>query len=215
LLAQTRAVWIALALALTYYGIKQQLFRKPVALISLGIAGSLALGLVIATLGSQNIYAQVITLFTQADSSSNDRISTMKAGLNFIAKQTLVIGVGPGNQDAVYASKGDDLAFDATTHSMYLDTAIQIGVLGLLAYVWLLVRSWKEAGFVAKYSNTLFFTELSNGFRYMLVAVVIMHVFQGNLFGNPKTNLLVWGLFGLVSVARKLTLQQIKIQDNQ
>lgn len=209
LLAQTRGVWLGMVVGLMYYIFNQRIIFRPYVLISMIIFTGIASIVVIAFLGTQNLLSQFNSVISQQDSSASLRVSTMLTGIGFIKERALIIGVGPGNQDVVFNADSSEFDFSATTHSMYVDLAIGIGLLGLLAYLWLLWRSWKEAVFVKKRSPSQFLRELSNSYHYMVICLLVIHVFQGNLFGNPKTNLLVWGVIGLISVARRISLDEV------
>lgn len=209
--AQTRGVWLGLLLGMLVYSLRQKLFLRPSRLIFLSLGIVLALTLAISAIGLNSMIVQIQSIVNQFDSSSFSRMTTMRQGIDMIKSQTLLIGIGPGNEKTVFEQSGLDWMFGATTHSMYLDTAIAIGGIGLVIFFWILLRSWKEARQVRRISDSLFLHGLASGFQYALLAIMVTFIFQGNLFGNPKTNLLIWGLIGLISSAARISKNEITI----
>lgn len=75
--------------------------------------------------------------------------------------------------------------------------------LSIPAFFWLMIASWREASGVRRSASPTL-RALGTGFQLMWVALMVIYVVRGNFLGNPKTNLTVWGIMGLVSAARRL-----------
>jgi len=201
LLAQVRGVYMGLCAGLLYYAFAGRIYLRPKRLVVLSIIAATTLAVVTALVGAQNVMAQVQSIITRADSSSLSRLSSMQQGIEILASETPLIGVGPGNHLSALGLHSGSIG--GTTHSMYLDLAIQLGGLGLVAFFWLMIASWREANRVRRSSSPAL-RALATGFQPMWVALAAIYVVQGNFLGNPKTNLTVWGIMGLVSAARRL-----------
>ena len=70
----------------------------------------------------------------QGGELAGNRQAIWKAGLDHVLDRP-ILGLGLGNQQVAQAHLG----MEATTHNLYLDTALELGATGLLALVALLV----------------------------------------------------------------------------
>lgn len=202
LLAQVRAVWLGLAIGIFYYLVRSGAFVSPKRLLTILFGLALSGTIAVAVLGVGDIVLHAESLLLREDSSAISRLTTMQQGLRIVSSRAPVIGVGPGS---VRAALGLNSAYaGGTTHSLYLDTAVATGSLGLLAYLWLMARSYSEARFAGRNSHSLFLRDISLGFQSLWLSLFVIQVFQGNLFGNPKTNIMLWGLIALISVSARL-----------
>ena len=203
MVSQVRAVWLGLAVGILYYLFRSGALLNPRRLAILLSGLVLASVLAFVAAGPGSLAWHVESIFVGEDSSARSRIMTMQQGVEIVSQETPVIGVGPGNVRAALGLRSDFAG--GTTHSMYLDVAVAIGGLGLLAYSWLMFRSFSAARFVNHRSPSVFLQDISLGFEVAWISLLVIQVFQGNLFGNPKSNIMWWGVIGLISVAARLT----------
>lgn len=208
LLSQVRGVYMGLCAGLLYYAFASRICLRPQRLAALSTITATALVVVVALVGAQDVVAQVQSIFTRTDSSSLSRLGTMQHGLEIVVYETPLVGLGPGNHFSALGLQSGSIG--GTTHSMYLDLAIQLGGLGLLGFFWLMTASWREASRVRNSASPTL-RALATGYQPMWVALMVTYVVQGNFFGNPKTNLVIWGLVGLVSAARQQYQRRIGV----
>lgn len=92
---------------------------------------------------SYSVVARFVSIFKGGDPSAVGRLGLWKNILPFIVKRPL-LGVGPGSFHLLYA--GDDKA-----HNELLNIASTLGLLSLLAYLWVMVTFfWTASGAVKR-----------------------------------------------------------------
>ncbi len=163
--------------------------RRPLMLILLVV---LALALVGAVLFRGADFASLVSM-----DSGIQRVHLYRAGLSMIAKRP-VLGYGPGNYHLAMAhvqmGSGEERLKRAHLHNLYLQTALESGIVGLGAFlffavsvIWLLIRSFRSsqtaearylAGAVCVSTCAFFAYNMIDVFRYHGV-----HLIAGALMG--------------------------------
>lgn len=131
-----------------------------------------------------------------------ERISIYKNALNMI-KHHPVIGVGVNTFTRNYPlyklpePKGAETPNSIYAHNIYLHMASEIGLLGLIIFLWLLFRLFKSApGNYAKLSDgylKIFYLSAT----LCIVAFLINGMAETNLY-NPRVAMIFWYLIGVV-----------------
>jgi O-antigen ligase len=122
--------------------------------------------------------------------------------------QSPVMGVGWGNFTAIFGL-GDPgfIADKAQAHNLYLQLLSETGVVGFLAFFYLVVRSWKQALRQWRRSEDFIDRALAFGVQGALLAV-LAHGFVDFLFDtNPQYGTLFWALLALLVVSSRVGLR--------
>jgi len=163
--------------------------RRPLMLALLAV---LALALVAAVLFRGADFASLVSM-----DSGIQRVHLYRAGLSMLAKRP-VLGYGPGNYHLAMAhvqmGSGEERLKRAHLHNLYLQTALESGIVGLCAFlffavsvIWLLIRSFRStqaaesrylAGAVCVSACAFFAYNMIDIFRYHGV-----HLIAGALMG--------------------------------
>lgn len=136
------------------------------------------------------------------DSSQNiARIKLWKIALHMI-KDHPVFGIGNGNYASLYdkyASKYPELRNGNYTsfpcHNTYLKIQAELGIIGSLSFVGILVSAWLNVKKIISNKNE-FINTFYTGFLASMIAFYFMNVFD-NLFFVPKTTTYFWMLLAI------------------
>ena len=101
-------------------------------LFAVGLAGSLTIGLAFAG----PIYEAVFQ--SQLDEGSDSRLDIWAQAWDLLSKHPL-FGTGPAGYAAYYMTLYQGSGSSMSTHSNYMDVAAETGIVGSLAFIWLLV----------------------------------------------------------------------------
>ncbi|MBD3161424.1 MAG: hypothetical protein GF346_04360, partial [Candidatus Eisenbacteria bacterium] len=125
------------------------------------------------------------------DDKTGGRLSVWEAQIQVLTDHPLhlIAGVGYGNlQDAVREHLGRRKA----GHNLYLETAVEMGLIGLGFLLWMLWRAWKLGSvLIARGGRSLI---LGRAYHGMLACLLIL-----NLFGQRFYDFSLAGFFGLLS----------------
>jgi O-antigen ligase len=119
-------------------------------------------------------------------SSTGDRLDFYRAGLAIVREHPL-IGVGTGGFPRAYARQveGTGLSPSRNPHNEFLHIAVQLGVIGLAALLWLFVVQWRLAAQLASATET----HLA---RALVLAVVTGCMFNSLLLDHTEGLLYAW-----------------------
>ncbi|WP_024545445.1 IctB family putative bicarbonate transporter [Picosynechococcus sp. NKBG15041c] len=149
----SRGGWLAMLALLivgglmlyAWYGDRLSPFwRKWLLPICFGVGGALIL---IAILGVDSIRLRLLSIFSwRGDSSNNFRINVWFAVLRMIGDRP-VLGIGPGNNafNAIYPQYMESRFSALSAYSIFLETAVEVGLVGLTAFCWLLLNTFSQA----------------------------------------------------------------------
>ncbi|BAW95396.1 putative bicarbonate transporter, ICT family protein [[Synechococcus] sp. NIES-970] len=149
----SRGGWLAMLALLivgglmlyAWYGDRLSPFwRKWLLPICFGVGGALIL---IAILGVDSIRLRLLSIFSwRGDSSNNFRINVWFAVLRMIGDRPF-LGIGPGNNafNAIYPQYMESRFSALSAYSIFLETAVEVGLVGLTAFCWLLLNTFSQA----------------------------------------------------------------------
>jgi len=114
----------------------------------MALAMVLILGLMVATPLLSDNYIDRVTSITEyeSDTSANIRLSLWKAGLYMMMDRPL-LGIGVGNFHNAYGGEyreTDSANLWWQPHNNFIQVGAEMGLLGLVAYVWILIMILKE-----------------------------------------------------------------------
>jgi O-antigen ligase len=130
---------------------------------------------------------------TEAQESNKQRLDFYRASLAIINEHP-IIGVGTGGFPRAYAEKtrGTDAFQTRSPHNEYLHIAVQLGMVGLAALLWLFLQHWIESARIA----TPLERRLSRG---LLLTIALGCLFNSLLLDHTEGLLYAWltgALFG-------------------
>ena len=113
-----------------------------------------------------SIFNRILTIGNTADSSNAYRLYIWTSALHMIRDFGLTgIGLGPGNFTPLYASYCDPNAAVAQhSHMLYLEVWLEMGVLGIVSFLWLYLGVIRRGIRAMKHADPLL--------RYVLIACV-------------------------------------------
>jgi O-antigen ligase len=118
--------------------------------------------------------------------SNKERLDFYRASVAIIQDHPL-IGVGTGGFPRAYAEKtrGTDAFQTRNPHNEYLHIAVQIGIVGLAALLYLFFEHWRESARLATPSER----RISRG---LLLAIVVASLFNSLLLDHTEGLLYAW-----------------------
>lgn len=187
ILTFSRGAWLAVGFALVILGILWD--RRLLVLLPLGFA-------LLPLAAPEQVLTRAASIGSLEDSSNAFRLSIWVAVLRMIRAYWLT-GIGLGS--AAFSQVYPQFMLAGTpamhSHNLYLELALQLGVPGLLAFLWLLL---------AVLSRVLqVLPKLANRERGVLAALVaslggfLLHGAVDNVWYSPKLTLLFWAVLGL------------------
>ncbi|QQR78527.1 MAG: O-antigen ligase family protein [Candidatus Moraniibacteriota bacterium] len=117
-----------------------------------GVGGALFLSFLAVSLLGQPVLSRFGSSFTLADASSTERIVLWQEALGYILDRPL-LGTGLGNYIVVARPMLDTHA-PFYAHNLYLDIALEIGILGLMLFLAIYLYALRQA-FCARHSDPL------------------------------------------------------------
>jgi probable O-glycosylation ligase (exosortase A-associated) len=137
LMSYSRGAMVALVMAVPILLMRTR-FRWRMALIVVVIAG------LIPTLAGREIRERFFSIEQyQEDGSANSRFASWKAAIR-IANENPILGAGPRNSNLLSYQFGADME-GRTIHSQYLQTAADLGYVGLALYLGIVFAGWRSA----------------------------------------------------------------------
>lgn len=186
----TRGAWLASAMALLVLGLLRD--RKVLLLMLLVMVAA-------PILFPATIVDRAATIGSLDDSSNLYRIAIWKATLLMIRDYWASgVGLGPVPFSLVYPLY--EIAGTPTvhTHSLYLQIAVEMGILGLLIFLWLLRAVFKEG-----------LTASGNPYHVGIIAALIaglagqaVYGLFDNIWYSPKNLFLFWTMAGIIVASR-------------
>lgn len=194
------SLFVLLVLLLYWWSIDMPPFWRtwslPILLVSLGTVS------VLAVLFVPPVRDRVLSIFAgRGDSSNNFRINVWMAAIEMI-KDRPVIGIGPGNSafNKIYPLYQRPNFTALSAYSVFLEIAVETGLIGLFCFLWLLVVTF-NSGFVQlrrlRHQRNVEGLWLIAG----IVALVGMlgHGLVDTVWYRPQVNTLWWLMVGLVA----------------
>ena len=168
----------------------------PILLISLGTVS------VLAVLFVPPVRDRVLSIFAgRGDSSNNFRINVWMAAIEMI-KDRPVIGIGPGNSafNKIYPYYQRPNFTALSAYSVFLEVAVETGLIGLFCFLWLLVVTF-NSGLVQLRRLRLQRNVEGLWLIAGIVALVGMlgHGLVDTVWYRPQVNTIWWLMVGLVA----------------
>jgi len=133
-----------------------------------------------------------------AASSNAGRLETAKFALEYFLTNPLQ-GVGFRNY-AYIASHGTVVssirATEATAHNTYLELAVELGLIGVFAFIWLLTHLFVHARILVRQHTATKWHALGIAFSAVWVTYALICMFGGNIV-DPKWMTCIWLLAGM------------------
>ena len=162
----------------------------------LAIAAAAMTMLVIALIHFPGVFQQRYGLAAGVDASSQSsrwaqgsnkqRLDFYRASLAIIQEHP-IIGVGTGGFPRAYAeqTRGTDAFQTRNPHNEYLNIAVQLGVVGLAALLYLFFEHWRESGRLASPIER-------RASRGLLLAIAVACLFNSLLLDHTEGLLYAW-----------------------
>lgn len=166
------------------------------------LGGSAAL-LILAILLVEPVQVRVASIFAGGkDSSNNFRIQVWQSMPKMIADRP-IFGIGPGNKAfKIMATPYLPVRFDSAlgAYSVLLETAVEIGIVGLLAFLWLIVVTVNQGFAQLKRLRNLASPE---GYWLMAAIATILgmmaHGVVDTVWYRPEVNTIWWFAVAIVA----------------
>jgi len=196
-----RGAYIGLFLELLVLSLLIYKYLKPVyKKLFLNISSIFATIGILIILSSSSLKARILSIFAmRSDSSNSFRFNVYNSCIQMF-KDNWILGIGVGNQNfreiyGLYMKTG----FDAlSAYNIYLETAVESGILALLAFL----------GFVGiniyKAIKHIFEKKTINNF-YLIISVIsligiLAHGIVDTVFFRPQIQFLFWIMIGIIRV---------------
>ncbi len=191
LVTYSRGGWVAAAI-----GVSVVLAARDRRILAL----ALLVAIVAFPLLPESVRTRAITAMTMEDSSSRYRFTIWKSSLR-MARDYWASGVGLGASafSCVYPAYEIAGTPAAHTHNLYLQVLVEMGVPGLMVFLWLTVCFLGET-WSARSSGGFVPAALAGG-----IAGQIVHGLFDNIWYSPKIVFLFWAVFGLALAAARGT----------
>ncbi|MEW6608448.1 MAG: O-antigen ligase family protein [bacterium] len=108
-----------------------------------------------------------------------------------------ILGVGPGAYANVFFDYRQDVPWHYHSHNIFIQYACEMGIIGLLSFIWLLVSLFKE-GFKTIVEENTYEKAVREGLLASLIGLLIHN--QGDyLFWIPVFQLYFWLILGILT----------------
>jgi putative inorganic carbon (HCO3(-)) transporter len=215
LLTQSRGGWIGLALMALVLFVMLHYWWSPylpkfwrysaLPILFLGLASVLVLGMLFVPA----FRYRVSSIFAGSGDSSNAFRLNVWAAVWQMIQDYPVLGIGPGDQvfKKVYPLYQRPRFTALSAYSILLEVTVEMGFIGLFAFLWLLLVAFNQGAVQLKRLR-----ELGNRDAFWLIGAVALvagmvgHGLVDTVWYRPSVNVLWW--FGLALVASFYTYQQ-------
>lgn len=191
---------VLLILLVQFWSLRFPPFWRRWALPALVGAGAAVVVLAVVTLDP--LRDRVMTIFAgRSDSSNNFRINVWAAVVEMI-KDRPILGIGPGNDafNAVYPFYQRPRFTALSAYSIFLETLVEAGILGLAAFLWLMVvtvgQGWRRL-------QQLRETQAREAYWLMAAlatqAGMLVHGLVDTIWYRPQVSTLWWLMLAIVA----------------
>ena len=202
-------IFVFLVLLVYWYSIQLPPKFRPWAMPAL--LGSSAMVVLLAILFVEPIRDRVASIFVgREDSSNNFRINVWSAVVEMIRDRP-ILGIGPGNDafNKIYPLYQRPRFTALSAYSIFLEIAVETGVIGLLCFLWLLVVTFNQGIEQIKRLR-----EVSNSQGFWLIAAIagisgmLAHGLVDTVWYRPQVITLWWLMVAIIasfSTPRQIT----------
>ncbi|HEX3033183.1 MAG TPA: O-antigen ligase family protein [Bacillota bacterium] len=188
LFTYSRGAWIALVLAMFYYGVVHN--RKLLALI---VIASILAPIAVPSVGRRVTY--LLSPEYVKSSQKGGRLVRWTKAIN-IVKKSPVVGVGLGRYGGAVATNAK-IPGTFYVDNYYLKTLAEMGILGLAAMLWLFLNCMRFGTNAYRRAEDPFLRDLGAGIMAGLLGLLI-HNGVENVFEVPMINSYFWFFLGMV-----------------
>ena len=194
----SRGAWISLLIVLTVYGVFKNKFILMPLIFFIAAVG----------IFDQSLTERFLSAFHAGDTSSNMRLGIWESTIAMILDHPL-LGIGWGAFWMVYPSYDFFIQNDAVlivhAHNMYLNFAAEIGVLGLLAFLAVMIKHINLALTSTNLRASTFLNGLTLGCGLSMVAVAI-NGFTDYVLFNIELSMLFWLVCAIIVISCRRSL---------
>ncbi|MFE4105449.1 IctB family putative bicarbonate transporter [Almyronema epifaneia] len=164
--------------------------------------GGAAAFLVVAILALAPLRSRVASIFAgRQDSSNNFRLNVWAAVIEMIRDRP-VLGIGPGNDafNQIYPLYQRPRYTALSAYSIFLETAVEAGLVGFCAFLWLLIVAFTQG-----LTQLRRLRQLADVQAYWLMAAIatqvglLMHGLVDTVWYRPQVSTLWWLMMALVA----------------
>lgn len=167
-----------------------------------GVFGGILSLIVLAMLFVEPLRERVASMFVgRSDSSNNFRINVWQSVLQMIRDRP-ILGIGPGNNafNKIYPLYMRPRFSALSAYSIWLETAVETGIIGLITFVWLLVVTFNQG---LQQLHRLRSQANLHGYWLMgaiaIIAGMMGHGVVDTVWYRPQINTLWWLVMALVA----------------
>lgn len=172
-----------------------------------GLAGILCLGILFV----EPLRDRVLSIFAgRKDSSNNFRLNVWAAALDMIRDRP-IIGIGPGNDafNRIYPLFQRPNFSALSAYSIYLDIAVETGLIGIAGFLWLLLvifqRSWLQIQQFRQHNSREIFWLIA---AVAAVMGLLAHGLVDTVWSRPQVNTLWWFMVAIIASYSRLIKPQ-------
>ncbi len=210
-LAVSRGAWVALSVTAGLWGLwrlrvpLQQHVRLPKRRYVVG--GGLTVGLILAILATSMAPAAELP----GTAALQNRLTLLRSGSR-LARDYLFTGIGPGTFELHYAVYNllIHVGYVPHTHNLFLDLLIELGILGIAAYLWLTITALVHGAqhLERADANTAWLIETGLALQIM---IVVHGLVDDVLFGS-RALFLLFIPYGLLASASSMVNAESEVE---
>lgn len=158
--------------------------------------------MIVAVLAVDSIRIRLLSIFSwRGDSSNNFRINVWYAVFQMIGDRPLV-GIGPGHDafNAIYPRYMESRFSALSAYSIFLETAVEMGLAGLTIFCWLLINVFTKGLQTIKQLRTS--NKMEGLWLIGSIAAMAGLLVQGlfdTVWYRPQVNTLWWLMVGIIA----------------
>ncbi len=166
------------------------------------VLGGFGAFILVAVLAVEPLRLRVMSIFAgREDSSNNFRMNVWAAVIDMIRDRPL-IGIGPGNSafNKIYPLYMSPRFSALSAYSVYLETAIETGLIGLSVFLWLIIVTINQG--VRQLQR---FRAVNNLHGFWSIAAIagmvglLAHGLVDTVWYRPQVNTLWWSMVALIA----------------
>lgn len=191
---------VALVLLVYYLSVRFSPFWQRWALPLL-LGGALVL-LGLAVFAVEPLRLRVMSIFAGRQDSSNNFRMNVWAGVIEMIKARPVLGIGPGNDafNSIYPFYQRPRYTALSAYSVFLEIAVEAGIVGLLTFFWLMAVAWSEG-----WRQLQRLRDLQSPQGYWLMGAIatqagmLAHGLVDTVWYRPQVSTLWWLMMAIVA----------------
>lgn len=196
-----RGAYLGLFIELILLFVLTYKFLKPMyKKLFLIISGFFSFLIFLIIISKASLRARIFSIFAmRSDSSNSFRFNVYNSCLEMF-RDNWILGIGVGNQNfreiyGLYMKTG----FDAlSAYNIYLETAVESGILALLTFVcFIIINIIKAIKYILKRNNI---NSIYLSIAVISLSGVLIHGFVDTVFFRPQIQFIFWIMVGIIRV---------------